>query len=114
MNSCTFIVKIISTPQHFTSKQNIKGLKVKVQFAQPKKRKKSFDQFEIVIWKEKKVAEFLNYYRIGDYILVGGSLNFEQAKSGSKLQKNSKLGLKISCPFWLPLSEGEESKELVD
>ena len=114
MNSCTFIVKIISTPQHFISKQNIKGLKVKVQFAQPKKRKKSFDQFEVVIWKEKKVAEFLNYYRVGDYILVGGRLNFEQAKSGSKLQKNSKLGLKISCPFWLPLAEGEEAKELVD
>lgn len=114
MNSSTFIVKIISTPQPFTSKENIKGLKVKVQFAPSRKRRKSFDQFEIVIWKEDKVAEFLNYYRIGDYILVGGSLNFEQAKSGTKLQKNSKLALKISCPFWLPLAEGEESKELVD
>lgn len=109
MNSCTFIVKILSI-EEFTYKKNIKHLKVKAQYTTFRKKKKTFDQFEILVWKKNKVAEFLTYYRIGDYIVVGGSLKFERVNNGNKFQKNSKLYLKISCPFWLPTVVSEKSK----
>ena len=110
MNSCTFIVKILSI-QEITYKKDIKHLKVKAQYAKFRKKKKTFDQFEILVWKKKKVEEFLTYYRIGDYIIVGGSLKFERVNNGNKLKKKSKLYLKISCPFWLPTEKSKVSEK---
>ena len=99
MNSGNFIVKIISISQRKVTKSYFYAVEARVQIAKSK-RKKSFDQFKIVIW-GKLGRDFLKYYRVGDYIIVRGILSFDRRKSGSKYQKDLKLTVAKFHPFLL-------------
>jgi single-stranded DNA-binding protein len=97
MNSCSFIVKIISTPQERLIAKDISLVETKVQFAKLRKRR-SFDKFQIAMWGNLG-KDFKKYYSVGDYIIVKGILSFNKIKVGTRIQKESKLTVTKVYPF---------------
>lgn len=99
MNSCNFIVKIISTPKHKLISNDIDIVSIMVQIPKLRK-KKSFDQFQMVMWGN-LAKDFLKYYRIGDYIIVKGILSFKKSKRGNRFQKKPRMTVIKLYPFLL-------------
>ena len=99
MNSCSFIVKIVSNPKQDLMGDNIPVVKTLVQIAKIRK-KKSFNQIQISLW-GKLGSDFLKYYKIGDYILIKGILSFNKIKSGNRLRKKPNLTVLKLYPFLL-------------
>lgn len=99
MNSCCFIVKIVSNPKQDLMGDNIPVVKTLVQIAKIRK-KKSFNQIQISLW-GKLGSDFLKYYKVGDYILIKGILSFNKIKSGNRLRKKPNLTVLKLYPFLL-------------
>jgi Single-strand binding protein family len=99
MNSCSFIVKIVSTPEKRLIRDDISVVETQVQFAKLRK-KKSFDQFQISIWGNLGL-DFLKYYKVEDYIIIKGILSFKQKKVGNRFQKEPKMTVIKLYPFLL-------------
>ena len=99
MNISTFIVKLISVPKQCLIDTNISVVESQAQF--PNTRKKNFlDQFKIVTWGDLS-KELLNYYTIGDYIIIQGILSFEQPKIKNQYKKETKFTVINLYPFLL-------------
>jgi len=99
MNSCNFIVKIISKPKHKLIAKDIDIVSIMVQIPKLRK-KKSFDQFQMVMWGN-LAKNFLKYYKVGDYIIVKGILSFKKRKRGSRFQKQTRMTVIKLYPFLL-------------
>lgn len=99
MNSSSFIVKIVSTPQQRFLSNEISVVESRVQFAKLRK-KKSFDQFQILLWGNLG-KNFLKYYRVGDYILIKGMLSFKTLESNIRFKKETKMTVIKVYPFLL-------------
>ena len=99
MNSCSFIVKIITPPHQRFIVDDISVIETLVQF--PKVRKKrSFNQFKISIWGNLG-KDFIKYYTVGDYIIIEGFLSFERNEKANKYKKETKLTAIKIYPFLL-------------
>lgn len=99
MNTCIFLVKIVSTPQQRLIADNINLVETQVQFAKLRK-KKSFDQIQISIW-GKLGSDFLKYYKVGDYIIIKGKLSFKRNQSENPFQKETLMTVIKLYPFLL-------------
>ena len=99
MNSCTFIAKIVSTPQQRLITGDICLVETRIQIAKLW-NKKGFDQFQISIWGNLG-KDFIKYYRVGDYIIINGVLNFKEIKSGNLFKKETKMTVLDYYPFLL-------------
>ena len=99
MNSCSFIVKIVSKPTKHLIGDNIPVVKTFVQIAKIRK-KKSFNQIQISLW-GKVGKDFSKFYKVGDYILIKGILSFNKIKSGNRLRKKPNLTVLKLYPFIL-------------
>lgn len=100
MNSCNFLVKIISMPQQCLVGKDISKVEVKVQLGKLRKKKSSFNEFKITIWGNTG-KYFLQFYRIGDYIIIQGILNFKRHYSKTSFQKDTKFTVIKIYPFLL-------------
>lgn len=99
MNISSFIVKIISVPKQSLIETNISVVEAQVQF--PNTRKKNFlDQFKVVSWGDLS-EELINYYTIGDYIIIQGIISFEQPKNKTQYKKETKFTVVNLYPFLL-------------
>ncbi len=99
MNSCCFLVKILSLPTQISIDENLSVVKAQVQF--PKKRKKkSFDQFQILVWGNLG-DNLIEYYTVNDYIIVEGILSIKPNNSLKKQKKDMRLTVKKFYPFLL-------------
>jgi single-stranded DNA-binding protein len=99
MNSCSFVVKIVSNPLQKLVSNNIWVVETRVQFVKIRK-KKSFDQFQIVLWGNLG-KEFKRYYRIGDYVLIKGMLRLKRIKSRNRFKKETEMTVIKVYPFLL-------------
>jgi single-stranded DNA-binding protein len=99
MNTCSFLVKIVSAPQQRLIADNINLVETQVQFAKLRK-KKSFDQIQISIWGNLG-SDFLKYYRVGDYIIIKGILSFKRNQSANPFQKETIMTVIKLYPFLL-------------
>lgn len=99
MNSCSFIVKIVSKPKHKIIANDIDIVSIMVQIPKLRK-KKSFDQFQLIMWGN-LAKNFLKYYVIGDYIIVKGILSFKKRKRKNLFQKQPRLTVTKLYPFLL-------------
>ena len=101
MNSCHFLVKIVSQPKERKISEDIFVVESKVKFLKIRKgKKKSFLLFQILLWGNLG-KEFLKAYKIGDYIMVRGALFFNKKMLGKKSQKDPKLTVFSVYPFLL-------------
>ena len=101
MNSCHFLVKIVSYPKQRKISEDIYVVENKVKLLKIKKgKKKSFDLFQISLWGNLG-KDFLKKYKIGDYILIYGALSFNKKILGKKTQKDPKLTVFGVYPFLL-------------
>ena len=99
MNTCNFLVKIISSPKQRIIGDNLSLVEAQIQFTKGRK-KKGFEQFRLSIW-GKLGEDFIKYYRIGDYIIVQGILSFLPSKGQKTYKKNAKLTVLKVYPFVL-------------
>lgn len=100
MNSCSFIVKIISTPVQRKISDDISIVESQVILGKLRK-KKSFNKLQIVIWGNLG-DKILKYYRKGDYIIIKGNLNLKPSStSKSTYQKTPFFTVKKVYPFLL-------------
>ena len=100
MNSCIFIVRIISTPQIRVFSNKVSVIKIKVQQAKARKKKKTLDKFEILLWGSLG-SKFNKYYTVGNYLIVQGNLRFKKQLIKKRFQKNTQLNVKKLYPFLL-------------
>ena len=100
MNSSIFIVKIISTPKIRIFPNKVSVIKIKVQQAKVRKKKKTLDKFEILLWGSLG-SKFNKYYTVGNYLIVQGNLRFKKQSVKSRIQKNTQLNVKKLYPFLL-------------
>jgi single-stranded DNA-binding protein len=97
MNTSNFIVKIISKPRQRLIADDIYVFEAQVEF--PKvRRKKGLEQFKMAVWGSLG-KHFLTYYRLGDYIIVEGSISFERSHLQTRYRKNAKLTVLKLYPF---------------
>jgi single-stranded DNA-binding protein len=99
MNSSTFLVKLLSEPIQSLVNDNILLVEVQVQFTK-RRKKKSKDQFPILLWGNLG-AHFIHYYRNGDYVIIEGSLSFEKYKNKQRFQKRPLFTVLRIYPFML-------------
>ena len=99
MNSSTFIVKIVSTPQERLIANEISVVEMTVQFAKLRK-KKSSDKFQIALWGNLG-KEVKKYYKLGDYIIIKGMLSFKKTERKNRIQKDIKMTVIKLYPFLL-------------
>ena len=100
MNSCIFIVRVISTPKTRVFSNNVSVIKIKVQQAKLRKKKKTLDKFEILLWGTLG-SKFNKYYTVGNYLIVQGNLRFKKQQVKNRFQKNTQLNVKKLYPFLL-------------
>jgi single-stranded DNA-binding protein len=100
MNSCSFVVKIVSKPLQRLVSKDICVVETRVQFSKLRK-KKSFDQFKILLWGNLG-KEFIKYYRVGDYILIKGMLHFKRIDPVNRFKKETEMTIIKVYPFLLP------------
>lgn len=99
MNTCNFLVKIISSPEQRTITGDISFVEAKIKFPKIRK-KKGFEQFKLVLW-GKLGKDFVKYYRVGDYIIVQGILSFLSTNAQKHYKKEAKLTVLKVYPFLL-------------
>jgi single-stranded DNA-binding protein len=79
MNYCIFLGKIIVKPQPSLFENDISLVEATIQFPN-RWEKKSFDQLRIAVWGNLG-KDLLKYYKVGDYILLEGSLSLRKSIS---------------------------------
>lgn len=99
MNSSTFLVKVLSEPIQSLTNNNILRVEVQVQIAKSRK-KKSKDQFPILLWGYLG-KYFLHYYQNGDYLIVEGILSFRKKKKKERFEKSPLFTVLKLYPFML-------------
>lgn len=100
MNSCFFLVQIMSNPKIKFLPGGIPILKIQVQQLRIRKEKKIIDQFEILLCGNLG-RHFYQIYQIGDYVLLQGSLRFKRYKVKDRYQKKPQLAVKKVYSFLL-------------
>lgn len=99
MNTCNFIVKIISPLEQRIVADDIFVVEAQAQFPKIRK-KKGFEQFKLAVW-ENLGKDFLQYYTVGDYIIVQGILSFLPGNAQNQYKKEAKLTVLKLYPFLL-------------
>jgi len=100
MNSCIFIVKILTTPIQSFFSDNTTVIEATVQFAKIQKQKReTFDEFRLSAWGNLGL-DLLKYYRIGDYVIVEGFLSLRNS-SKNKIDKEPEFTIIKLYPFLL-------------
>lgn len=99
MNLCIVIVQIRSIPKQTSIQKDNFVTKIQVQLSKMNQQK-NFDQFTAFFWGElgEKVIE---HFRVGDYVILEGVLNFEIFDSSNFSEKELNLTVFNICPFLL-------------
>lgn len=99
MNLCILIVQIISIPKQPLMQEDSFVTKIQVQLSKLNQRNE-FDQFPVFFWGTlgEKVIE---HFRVGDYVIIEGVLNFEFSDSSNFFEKKLNLTVFNICPFLL-------------
>ncbi len=79
-------------------------MKITVRQAKARKKKKSLDRFENLLCGTVG-SEFNKYYKVGDYLIVQGTLRFKRQLVKKRYQKNTQLNVKKIYPFLLNETE---------
>ena len=99
MNSCCFLVKIVSRPEENIISENIITVNAQVKFAKMRK-KRSFDRFQIHIW-GKLGKHYIKNYRLGDYVIIEGILSFKKFYTAARIKKQTYFTVLKLYPFLL-------------
>lgn len=108
MNSSIFIIKIISKPKIKIFSNHLFVTKVMVQQGKFRKKKKSFDTFEVLLWGSFGL-HFHKLYCPGDYLILEGHLGFKKGLLQKLTQKNVQFTVKKYYPFLLTELETEKN-----
>lgn len=100
MNSCIFIVKILTAPVQSFFSDNTTVVEAIVEFPKlPKQNKQNFDEIRISVWGNLGI-DLHKYYRIGDYVIIDGFLSL-RSTSDNKLDKEPEFTVLKLYPFLL-------------
>nr|YP_010444370.1 Ycf41 [Fibrocapsa japonica]UTE95256.1 Ycf41 [Fibrocapsa japonica] len=79
MNNSIFLVKIVSGPEQifFDQAKNTIMIKINATFGFFRRKKIRYEEIKLFIW-GRLADDILIYYRVGDYVLVEGSVFFKK------------------------------------
>ena len=96
MNSCTFLVRIISQPEQSFFKDNTPVVEMYVKFATASKRN-GLNKFRMALWGD-LAKDFSMYFRTKDYVIIKGIFSL---RDYDNKQKELEFTVKKIYPFLL-------------